>query len=91
MDKKWMFSVVEEAILNEDFIKKHPNMRGGRIEIWHEDESYDVEEIRFMLPEEIFLPFREAIDMKECDYFQLGRVRSEDLEEFINKKNEQRN
>ena len=82
-EKIWMFSVVEEMILNEDFNKKHPNMAGGRIEIFHKDEPYDVAEIRFMLPKEIYEPFREALDFKECDYFQLGDVRSEDLEEEL--------
>jgi len=82
-EKEWMFDVVEEAILNEDFIKKYPNMVGGRIEILHKDKQYDVDEIRFMLPEEIYIPFRDALDLKECDYFQLGQVRSEDLKEKL--------
>jgi hypothetical protein len=84
-EKKFMFSIVEEGIRNKDFIKKNPNMRGGRIEIWHKDEPYDVEEIRFMLPEEIFIPFEKAIDLKECNYFQIGDCRSEDIEERLKK------
>ena len=88
--KKWFFSQVEEALLNQSFSKKHPNYCGGRIEIYHRDEPYDVEEIRLLLPCEIFNAIREAIDFKEVDYFQIGHVHSEELEEFIKSKNEKR-
>lgn len=82
---KWWFSVVEEAILNEDFIKEHPNYAGGRIEIWNDDYPYDVAEIRLLLPQEIFDKIREAIDSKEVDYFVIDGVSSEELEEELNR------
>lgn len=87
IEKKFMFSVVGEFILNEDFIKKHPDYAGGRIEIWHKDEPYDVEEIRLLLPEKMFLKIRDALDFKEVDVFQIGDVHSEDIEKRLKNKN----
>mgnify|MGYP001564866111 FL=1 len=86
IEKKWFFNIIEEAILNQDFEKKHPKNAGGRIEIWHKDEPYDVEEIRLLLPREMFEKIREALDFKEVDYFQIANVHSENLEEKLNKK-----
>ena len=77
--KKLFFSVVEEMILNEDFIKKHPDYAGGRIEIHHEGYPYDIEEIRLMLPREMFNAIRDAIELKDIDYFQIGNVHSDDI------------
>jgi len=77
--QKLFFSVVEEAILNEDFNKAHPNYAGGRIEIFHESYPYDIEEIRLMLPREMFEIIRDAIELKDIDYFQIGNVHSDDI------------
>lgn len=85
IEKQWFFSVVEETLLNEDFNKKYPDYAGGRIEIWHKDSPYDVEEIRLLLPREIFNKLREALDFQEVDMFQIGEVHSDDLLEFIKK------
>jgi len=82
---KWFFNVVEEGLMNEDFNKKHPNYAGGRIEIWHRDYPYDIEEIRLLLPREMFNAVRDAVDLKDLDCFQIGDVRSEDLEVHANK------
>jgi len=77
--KKIFFSVVEEMILNKDFIKKHPDYAGGRIEIFHEDYPYDIDEIRLMLPRKMFNAIRDAIDLKDIDHFQIGDVHSDDI------------
>ncbi len=87
MEKKFFFSIIEEAILNQDFEEEHPNYVGGRIEIWHNDYPHDIEEIRLLLPREIFSKIREALDMKKVDYFQIANIRSEDLEEKIEQLN----
>jgi hypothetical protein len=79
--KKYHFSVVEEAILNPD--PKYKGLRGGRIEIWHKDEPYDVAEIGIVLPYKIFDEVYEAIDFKEADYFVIGNVSSEELDKEI--------
>jgi len=86
LKKEFFFSVVEEAIQNEEFIQKHPNFGGGRIEIWHKDEPYDVEEIRLCLPREMFEKVRDALDFQEVDYFQIGRTHSEDILKRLKKK-----
>lgn len=82
---KWWFSVVEEAILNREFTKEHPNYAGGRIEIWNDNYPHDIAEIRLLLPSEIFEKIREAIDFKEVDYFVIDGISSEELEEELNK------
>jgi hypothetical protein len=80
--KKWFFTVVEEAI----FGKGLEDYAGGRIEIWHKDYPYDVEEIHLILPRKLFNKIREALDFQECDKFQIGDVFSEELEKFIKAK-----
>lgn len=86
MEKKFWFSVVEYGIMNQDFAKKNPDIRIGRIEICHRDYWYDVDEIQFALPSEMFEALRSALVMKECDYFQFGRIHSEDLEKEVAEK-----
>ncbi len=81
-DKKWFFNIIEEAM----FDKKWKDYTGGRIEIWHKDCPYDVEEIRLILPTELFRKLREVLDFQECDEFQIGNVFSKELEEFIKTK-----
>jgi hypothetical protein len=61
-DKTFTFSVVEEMIMNTDFIKEHPGMMAGRIEIFMEGKEYDVEEIRLLLPTKMFEKIRDALD-----------------------------
>jgi len=78
-EKAWFFNIVEEAILNQDFEKKHPNFAAGRIEIWHKDCPFDIEEIRLLLPREIFNQIRDALDFKEVDHFQIANVYSDQL------------
>ncbi len=85
-EKKFYFSIVEYGIMNEDFAKKNPDIRIGRIEIWHRDYWYNVDEIQFALPSKMFEALRDALEFKECDYFQFGSVHSEDLEKFVEKK-----
>jgi len=85
-EKEFYFSVVEEGIQNEEFIKKYPDYAGGRIEIWHKDEPYDVEEIRLLLPRKIFNKIRNALEMAEMDYFQIANVYSEEILDKLNKK-----
>jgi hypothetical protein len=58
---KYMLSFVEEAIMNPDY----QHLRGGRIEILSDDSPYSVEEIRFLLPPEIYLRLRERLELME--------------------------
>lgn len=81
-NKKWFFNIIEEMM----FSKEWEDYAGGRIEIWHRDCPYDVEEIRLILPRNLFEKVREALDFQECDKFQIGNVFSEELEEFIKAK-----
>jgi len=81
-EKKWFFNIIEEAMFDE----KWKDYAGGRIEIWHKDCPYDVEEIRLILPIKLFRKIREALDFQECDKFQIGNVFSEELEEFVKTK-----
>ena len=80
--KKWFFNIVEEAM----FGKEWEGYAGGRIEIWHKDYPYDVEEIRLILPRNLFKKVREVLDFQECDKFQIGDVFSEELEKFVKNK-----
>jgi len=61
--QKYMLSVVEEAIMNPDLA----GYRGGRIEVIEGDSPYSRYEGRFLLPEEIYEKFREALDFYEGD------------------------
>ena len=81
-NKKWFFNIVEEAM----FSKKWKNYAVGRIEIWHKDCPYDVDEIRLILPRRLFERVREVLDFQECDKFQIGDIFSEELERFIKTK-----
>ena len=81
--KKFYFSVVEEGI----FGKLASTYRGGRIEIWYKEEAYDVEEIGFILPNEVFEVFCEALDGKKTDFFVIGDVSSQEIEKYVKKGN----
>lgn len=83
---KFYFNFIEEVIQNKSFLKKYGDIAGGRIEIWHNDYWYDVEEIRLMLPRKLWNALAEALDMKDVNYFQIGEVRSEDLEKWVKNK-----
>jgi hypothetical protein len=61
--------VTEEVVLNPDYA----GFRGGRIEIW-QDGPYDVAEVGFLVPEEMFNSFREVFDGKSVDGIQIGNV-----------------
>lgn len=77
LKKEYFFSVVEEMIMNPDFY----GVRAGRIEIYDPDEQYPIDEIRFILPEEIYEDFREAIDFKKTNVkFYLGEINSNKYE-----------
>lgn len=80
-NKKFFFSVVGEAILNPD--PKYKGLWAGRIEIWHKDYPYDIDEISIVLPQKIFEKLYDAINFKETDYFILRNVYSEELEKRV--------
>lgn len=44
---------------------EYEHLRGGRIEIWRDDSSWSVEEIRFLLPPDIYVRLREKLDFLE--------------------------
>ena len=81
-NKKWFFNIVEEAM----FGKEWKDYAGGRIEIWHKDCPYDIEEIRLILPKSLFEKVREDLDFQECDKFQIGNIFSGELEKFVKAK-----
>ena len=64
-EKRYFFSVVEEAIQNPDYFC----YRGGRIEVYDNQSksNYGIAEYRFMIPEEFINGFRETFDFKESD------------------------
>ena len=64
--KRFFYSVVEEFSFNKDY----NNFRMGRIEIYdsHDKSGYASDEVRFIIPAELFSAFREWIDFKESDY-----------------------
>jgi hypothetical protein len=65
MKKKYHFSVVEEMILNPDFVA----YRGGRIEVFERDSksAFQDRELHFLVPKEVFEAFRDIWDEKEFD------------------------
>jgi len=76
----WSYTVVQYAILNEEWIKEHGDCwAAGRIECWHddEDEQYHVHEIGFVvhvddLPNFVYTVERmrteKLIDLKELNF-----------------------
>ena len=63
--KRYYLSVIEEMIQNP----KHYAYRGGRIEIYDEErkDGYAVGEARFLIPEDMIVPFRKLFDGYETD------------------------
>lgn len=77
--KTFFLNIIEEGIMNEDFIKKYPGYMAGRIEIYKKGEDYAVEEIRLLLPVKIFEKIRDALDFQELPLFQIGDIHSDNL------------
>jgi len=65
MEKRYFYSIVEEAIQNPEYF----GYRGGRIEVFDNQSksSYPIAEYRFLIPEEFIDGFRETFDFKESD------------------------
>lgn len=83
--KKFFFSCVGQALLNERFNKKYPDYDSFRIEIFHKDYQYDIEEVHFILPRKICQKIRDAFEFEEVDFFHIGKIYSEDLEKIVKK------
>jgi len=63
--RRYLFSVVEEAVRNPDY----KNFRAGRIEVYDNQDTsgYACYEARFMIPIEFMDAFMETWDTKESD------------------------
>lgn len=75
---KYHLSFVEEAILNEAY----QDWTGGRVEVFIDSETYNIEEIRFLtLRNKEWEEFREKYDGENIDEQTLNSIR-----EIIRKK-----
>jgi len=76
---KYFLSFVEEIIQNPDYF----GYVGGRIEIWVDDEPYDIDEYRFFTKKLVeFDKFRNEYDSTECDKKQLAEIKKYVEENF---------
>ncbi len=64
---KYFITFTEEGIFNKDYF----GYAGGRIEVYDNKSPYDIDEIRFLCPRDIFEPFREEWDFKDVTAKQL--------------------
>ena len=77
--KKYFLSFIEEAIFNP----KYEGYRGGRLEVYVNDEPYAIEEIRFFTKNvEEFIEFRDKWDFQEVPARKLKEIRQAIKEKF---------
>ncbi len=70
--KPYFISFVEEAVLNPDY----KGYVGGRMEVWTQWSSYDIDEFRFLTKNlREFDEFREKWDFKDVSWWQLQRIK----------------
>ena len=79
---KYFLSFVEEMVFNPDF----KNYVGGRVEVFIEEEEYDIEEIRFFTNKrKEFRKFRNEWDFKDVSAKQLNQIRQIIQKKFLKK------
>lgn len=70
---QYHLSFVEEAILNEAY----QDWTGGRIEVFIDNETYNIEEIRFLtLRNKDWVDFSEKYDCENVDEETLNNIRT---------------
>jgi len=82
-NKKYFLNFIEEAILNP----KYFGYIAGRIEIWDDQHSYSIKEIRFFTKKlNEWKKFRNKWDFKEVDDAQIGKIKNIVKEKYYDTK-----
>ena len=86
VQKRYYFNCVEQMLMNPDY----KGFRCFRVEIFDREAKtpFQIDEVHFMIPEELFHGLYEAIDFKEADVPIQGSGGHGALREYLGGKND---